>query len=129
MTIHKKHEDSLHVQIRTKILDQYGNPIQGAIEYDPSTGWGKRIKDPTLGLIETFYCKDGSLEVDGHNFDDTNHDVDKVDAIKTLIELNVSRGTPEYETILQKHIDNVRNERKADKDRFANLQEDKSKLG
>jgi hypothetical protein len=129
MTIHKKHEDSLHVQIRTKILDQYGNPIQGAIEYDPSTGWGKRIKDPTLGLIETFYCKDGSLEVDGHNFDDTNHDPDKVDAIKTLIELNVNRGTPEYEAILQKHIDNVRNERKADKDRFANLQEDKSKLG
>lgn len=115
MTTHKKHEDSLHVQIRTKILDQYGNPIQGAIEYDPSTGWGKRIKDPVLGLIEAFYHKDGSIEVDGHNFDDTNHDPDKIEAIKTLIELNVNRGTPEYETILAKHIDNVRSEKEKER--------------
>src|SRR5207344_1801755 len=101
MTTHKKHEDSLHVQIRTKILDKYGNPILGAVEYDPSTGWGKRITgNPSLGITEDFYSKDGSIEIDGHNFDDTNHDVDKVEAIKTLIDLNVSRGMPEYETIL-----------------------------
>jgi hypothetical protein len=111
MTIHKKHEDNLHVQLRTKILDQYGNPIQGAIEYDPGTGYGKRIKDPALGLVEQFYCKDGSIEVDGHNFDDTNHDPDKVEAIKTLIDLKVNRNQPEYADILQKHVDRIRNEK------------------
>lgn len=111
MTIHKKHEDNLNVQVRTKILDMYGNPISGAIEYDPSTGYGKRIKDPALGLIEPFYHKDGSIEVDGHNFDDTNHDPDKVEAIKTLIDLKVNRSTPEYDDILAKHVDNVRQEK------------------
>lgn len=114
MTTHKKHEDTEHVQIRTKILDQYGNPIPGAIEYDPATGYGKRIKlgSEKEGIIEPFYCKDGSIEVDGHNFDDTNHDPDKVEAIKTLINLNVNRTQPEYADILSKHVDNVRQEKR-----------------
>ena len=94
MTRHKKHDDILDVQIRTKILDQYGNPIPGAIEYDPATGYGKRIKDASLGLVEDFYCKDGSLEMDGHNFDDTNHDEDEVDSIREMITLKVSRNDP-----------------------------------
>jgi len=111
MTTHKKYEDNLHIQIRTKILDQYGNPIQGAIEYDAATGYGKRIKDPTLGLIEDFYCKDGSIELDGHNFDDTNYDQDEVDAIKTLIDLKVNRNEPDYDNILQKHVDKIRKEK------------------
>lgn len=106
---HIKHENSLDVQIRTKILDEYGNPITGAIEYDPATGFGKRIKDPALGLIESFYCKDGSVELDGHNFDDTNsHDQDKVDSIREMIDLKVSRDTPEYEDMLKAKISQKR---------------------
>lgn len=106
---HTKHEDSLDIQIRTKILDEYGNPITGAIEYDPATGFGKRIKDPALGLIESFYCKDGSVELDGHNFDDTNsHDQDKLTSIKEMIDLKVSRDTPEYEDMLKAKINQKR---------------------
>lgn len=106
---HTKHEDSLDIQIRTKILDEYGNPIIGAIEYDPATGFGKRIKDPALGLIESFYCKDGSVELDGHNFDDTNsHDQDKLTSIKEMIDLKVSRDTPEYEDMLKAKINQKR---------------------
>lgn len=111
MPIHKKHEDNLNVQIRTKILDMYGNPIPGAIEYDPATGFGKRIKDAQLGLVEDFFYKDGSVEIDGHNFDDTNDDPDQAEAIKTLIDINVNRSSPDYETLLQKHVDKVRKEK------------------
>lgn len=110
MTKHKKHDDSLDIQVRTKILDEYGNPIEGAIEYDPSTGFGKRIKDPALGLVEDFYRKDGSIEIDGHNFDDTNHDPDKVDSIKEMITLKVSRDTPEYEDMLKAKVSQKRDE-------------------
>lgn len=110
MVTHKKHDDSLDIQVRTKILDEYGNPIEGAIEYDPSTGFGKRIKDPTLGLIEDFYRKDGSIEIDGHNFDDTNHDPDQVDSIKEMITLKVSRDTPEYEDMLKLKVSQKRDE-------------------
>ena len=111
MTRHKKHDDILDVQIRTKILDQYGNPIQGAIEYDPATGYGKRIKDPVLGLTEDFYCKDGSLEIDGQNFDDTNHDEDEVNSIKEMITLKVSRNDPDYHDMLKAKVNQKRNEK------------------
>jgi hypothetical protein len=111
MTRHKKHDDILDVQIRTKILDEYGNPIQGAIEYDPSTGFGKRIKDPTLGLVEDFYCKDGSVELDGHNFDDTNHDEDEVNSIREMITLKVSRNDPAYHDMLQAKVNQKRDEK------------------
>ena len=112
MPIHKKHDDSLDVQVRTKILDQYGNPVIGAIEYDPSTGFGKRIKDPTLGLVEDFYCKDGSIELDGHNFDDTNHDQTEVDSIREMITLKVNRNDPTYHEMLQAKINQKRDEDK-----------------
>lgn len=113
MTIHKKHEDTEHVQIRTKILDQYGNPIQGAIEYDPTSGYGKRIKigSEQQGIIEPFYQKDGSIEIDGHNFDDTNHDEDKVNAVRDLINMQVNRGQPGYEDLLQEHVNNRRRDK------------------
>lgn len=110
MTRHRKHDDSLDIQVRTKILDEYGNPIEGAIEYDPATGFGKRIKDPALGLVEDFYRKDGSIEIDGHNFDGTNHDPDKVDSIKEMITLKVSRDTPEYEDMLKAKVSQKRDE-------------------
>lgn len=110
MVTHKKHDDSLDIQVRTKILDEYGNPIEGAIEYDPSTGFGKRIKDPALGLVEDFYRKDGSIEIDGHNFDDTNHDPDQVDSIREMIALKVSRDTPEYEDMLKLKVSQKRDE-------------------
>lgn len=110
MTRHKKHDDILDVQIRTKILDQYGNPIEGAIEYDPATGYGKRIKDPALGLTEEFYCKDGSLEMDGHNFDDTNHDTDEVDSIREMITLRVSRNDPDYHDMLKAKVNQKRDD-------------------
>ena len=113
MTRHKKHDDILDVQIRTKILDQYGNPIEGAIEYDPATGYGKRIKDPTLGLVEDFYCKDGSIEIEGHNFDDTNHDEDEVDSIREMITLKVSRNDPNYQQMLQTKVNQKRDEKTA----------------
>lgn len=117
MTRHKKHDDNLDVQIRTKILDQYGNPIEGAIEYDPATGYGKRIKDPTLGLVEDFYAKDGSLEIDGQNFDDTNHDPDEVDSIKEMINLRVSRNDPSYHDMLKEKV----NQKKGDKNKAQQL--------
>ena len=113
MTRHKKHDDILDVQIRTKILDQYGNPIEGAIEYDPATGYGKRIKDPTLGLVEDFYCKDGSIEIEGHNFDDTNHDEDEVDSIREMITLKVNRNDPEYHQMLQAKVNQKRDDKAA----------------
>src|SRR5215831_11283063 len=113
MTTHVKHSDTLDVQIRTKILDQYGNPIEGAIEYDPSTGYGKRIKDARLGLIEDFYIKDGSIEIDGQNFDDTNHDPDQVDAIRTVINMKINRSTdPQvYEDNIKHHADLIRKQK------------------
>jgi hypothetical protein len=111
MTRHKKHDDILDVQIRTKILDQYGNPIDGAIEYDPSTGMGKRIKDPTLGLVEDFYCKDGSIELDGQNFDDTNHNEDEIDSIREMITLKVSRNDPDYNDMLKAKVNQKRDEK------------------
>jgi hypothetical protein len=109
MPVHKKHEDSLDVQVRTKFLDEYGNPLEGAIEYDPSTGFGKRIKDPKLGLVESFYRGGGHIEVDGHTFTADNHDENKVNAIRTLIDAKVARGTPEYEQLLKQHVDEQRN--------------------
>ena len=112
MTRHKKHDDILDVQIRTKILDQYGNPIEGAIEYDPATGYGKRIKDPTLGLVEDFYAKDGSLEIDGQNFDDTNHDTDEVDGIREMITLKVSRNDPDYHDMLKAKVNQKRDDKR-----------------
>ena len=112
MTKHIKHDDILDVQIRTKILDEYGNPIQGAIEYDPATGFGKRIKDPTLGLTEDFYCKDGSIEIDGQNFDDTNHDEDTVNSIREMITLKVNRNDPDYNDMLKAKVNQKRNEAK-----------------
>lgn len=113
MTTHKKHEDTEHVQIRTKILNQYGNPIEGAIEYDPKTGYGKRIKlgAEKQGIIEPFYQKDGSIEIDGHNFDDTNHETDKVDAIRDLVNMQVNRGQPGYDELLQEHVNNRRRDK------------------
>lgn len=113
MTTHKKHEDTEHVQIRTKILDQYGNPIQGAIEYDPTTGYGKRIKlgSEQQGIIEPFYQKDGSVEIDGHNFDNTNQDPDEIDAVRDLINMRVNRGQDGYEDLLREHVNNRRRDR------------------
>ena len=104
MAKHVKHEDSLDVQVRTKFLDEYGTPMEGVIEYDPVTGFGKRIKDPTLGLIENFYRKGGHAEIDGHTFTDENHDDNKIQAIKTLIDAKVARGTETYEDQLKHHI-------------------------
>ena len=119
MTRHKKHEDSLDVQIRTKILDEYGNPMEGVIEYDPKTGYGKRIKDAKTGLIEEFYRGGGHIEIDGHTFTDENHDIHRINAVKTLIDAKVARGTPEYEQLLKHHIDASRtdeiNTKKANK--------------
>lgn len=112
MAKHTKHDDSLDVQIRTKFLDQYGNPIQGAIEYDPATGFGKRIKDANLGLVEDFYVKDGSIEIDGHNFDDTNQDDTEVDSIKELITLKVNRNDPTYDDLLKAKVNTKRDEDK-----------------
>jgi len=112
MTTHKKHDDSLDIQVRTKFLDQYGNPIAGAIEYDPATGWGKRIKDPTLGLVEDFFVKDGSIELDGHNFDDTNHDEQEIQAVKELITLKVNRNDPTYDDLLKTKVNQKRDEDK-----------------
>src|SRR5215831_12838698 len=111
MTKHIKHDDILDVQIRTKILDEYGNPIQGAIEYDPATGYGKRIKDPALGLVEDFYCKDGSIEIDGQNFDDTNHDEDTVNSIREMITLKVNRNDPDYNDMLKAKVNQKRDEK------------------
>jgi len=117
MVSHKKHEDILDVQVRTRILDEYGNLIHGAIEYDPSTGYGKRIKDPALGLVESFFRQGGSVEIDGHNFDDTNQDEDRVAAIKDMITLHVNRNTPEYEDLLRQHVDQNRKNKHPPKDK------------
>ena len=103
MPKHVKHQDSLDVQVRTKFLDKEGHEMPGVIEYDTATGYGKRIKDARLGLIEDFYQKDGSAEIDGNNFDDTNHDDDKIDAIKTLIDMNVHRNDANYTDLLDHH--------------------------
>lgn len=104
MTKHIKHEDTFDVQVRTKILDMYGNPIEGAIEYDPVTGFGKKIVDPKLGIVADFFHKDGSIEVDGHNFDDTNYDDTKVKAVTDLVNLKVNRNDPTYEDQLNQHV-------------------------
>jgi hypothetical protein len=112
MPVHKKHEDSLDVQVRTRILDEYGNEMAGVIEYDPVSGFGKRIKldaRPDSGFVEPFFRKGGSIEIDGHTFDADNHDENKVNAIRTLIDAKVARGTPEYEQLLKQHIDEQRN--------------------
>lgn len=122
MTRHRKHDDILDVQIRTKILDEYGNPIIGALEYDPATGYGKRIKDPTLGLTEDFYCKDGSIEIDGQNFDDTNHDEDTVNSIREMITLKVSRNDPDYHDMLKAKV-NQKKDEKRQQQQVATLQE------
>lgn len=114
MTKHKKHEDTFDVQVRTKILDMYGNPIEGAIEYDPVSGFGKRIVDPKLGIVADFFQKDGSVEIDGHNFDDSNYDDTKVKAVTDLVNLKVNRNDPTYEDQLQQH---VKLNREADKDK------------
>jgi hypothetical protein len=108
MPTHKKHEDSLDVQVRTRFLDEYGNPLEGAIEYDPTTGFGKRIKDPKLGLVESFYRGGGHIEIEGHTFTADNHDENKINAIRTLIDAKVARGTPEYEQLLKQHVDEQR---------------------
>lgn len=104
MAKHRKHEDSFDVQVRTKILDMYGNPIEGAIEYDPVSGFGKKIVDPKLGITADFFYKDGSVEIDGHNFDSTNYDDTKVEAVTNLVNLKVNRNDPTYEDQLQQHV-------------------------
>jgi len=105
MARHIKHKDSLDVQVRTRFLDEYGNTMEGVIEYDPKTGFGKRIKDATLGLVEDFYRGGGHFEIDGHTFTADNQDQNEIDAITTLIDAKVARGTPEYDELLKHHID------------------------
>lgn len=112
MAKHVKHKDSLDVQVRTRFLDEYGNTMEGVIEYDPKTGFGKRIKDATLGLVEDFYRGGGHFEIDGHTFTADNQDQNEIDAITTLIDAKVARGTPEYDELLKHHIDvNRQNEK------------------
>lgn len=41
--------------------------LEGVIEYDPATGYGKRIKDARLGLDEDFYCADSHMETVTHS--------------------------------------------------------------
>ena len=118
MAKHEKHKDSLDVQVRTKFLDEYGNEMEGVIEYDPKTGFGKRIKDAQLGLVEDFYRGGGHFEIDGHTFTADNQDQNEIDAITTLIDAKVARGTPEYEELLKHHIDtNRQNEKDKNKDK------------
>lgn len=114
MPTHKKHEDILDVQIRTKFLDEYGNPIQGAIEYDPTTGYGKRVKDPVLGLTEDFYYKGGHVEIDGHTFnEDTPHDEEKIASIKEMIKIGTNREDPGYADMLVNFVNSRRMDKKA----------------
>ena len=104
MAKHSRHQDSLNVQIRTKFLDKSGHEMPGVIEYDPATGYGKRVKDAQRGLIEDFYAADGSVEIDGHNFDDTNHDEHRIAAIKTLINMGVTKNSQAgYNDLLDHH--------------------------
>ena len=112
MAKHIKHQDSLDVQVRTRFLDEYGNVMEGVIEYDPKTGFGKRIKDPKLGLVENFYRGGGHFEIDGHTFTDENQDQNEIDAVRTLIDAKVARGTPEYDELLKHHRDTNRQKEK-----------------
>lgn len=116
MAKHVKSKDSLDVQVRTKFYDEYGNEMQGVLEYDPKTGFGKRIKDAERGLVEDFYRGGGHFEIDGHTFTADNQDENEIAAITTLIDAKVARGTPEYEQLLKHHIDvNRQNERDKNK--------------
>jgi hypothetical protein len=112
MAKHIKHKDSLDVQVRTKFRDEYGNEMEGVIEYDPKTGFGKRIKDPKLGLVENFYRGGGHFEIDGHIFTADNQDQNEIDAVTTLIDAKVARGTPEYDELLKHHRDTNRQKEK-----------------
>lgn len=121
---HKSHEHSLDVQVRTKFLDEYGNVMEGVIEYDPKTGFGKRIKDAKLGLVEDFYRGGGHFEIDGHTFTKDNQDQNEIDAVTTLIDAKVARGTPEYEELMKHHIDtNRQNEKDKNKNKLAAQQQ------
>jgi len=121
MAKHIKHQDSLDVQVRTRFLDEYGNVMEGVIEYDPKTGFGKRIKDPKLGLVEDFYRGGGHFEIDGHTFTADNQDQNEIDAVTTLIDAKVARGTPEYDELLKHHKDiNRQKEKDNNKDKDKN---------
>jgi len=121
MTKHVKHEDSHDVQLRTKFRDEYGNEMEGVIEYDPVSGSGKRIKDPKLGIVEGFFRKGGSIEIDGHNFDDTNQDEDEIDAIREVNNMNVNRSSnPEL------YADMVRSKRDKKREDKVNPPKDKN---
>lgn len=116
MTNFKKHEQSVDVQVRTRFYDKTGAELHGVIEYDINTGYGKRVKldsDPKQGIIEPFYCGDGILEVDGNAFDKTHgYDEDKLDAIITMIGMNLSRNANPraYEEMMQ-HLTNINRHR------------------
>jgi hypothetical protein len=92
--------------------------MQGVLEYDPKTGFGKRIKDAQRGLVENFYRGGGHIEIDGHTFTADNQDENEIAAVTTLIDAKVARGTPEYEQLLKHHIDtNRQNEKDKNKDK------------
>lgn len=118
MTVFKKHEHPLDVQLRTKIFDQNGAELSGVIEYDVNSGYGKRVKlgsDPKHGLIEEFYCGNGILELDGNTFDNSEghgYDEDKIDAIIQMVLSNVSRNANPraYEELLE-HLTNMNRRR------------------
>ena len=105
MVRYQKHQDSLDVQVRTKFLDQEGHEMKGVIEYDPVTGYGKRIKDSEKGLVEDFFRADGHMELDGHTFTSDNHNEEKVEAIKTVIKMGVNRNKDPktYEDLISHH--------------------------
>jgi hypothetical protein len=125
MAKHVKTKDSLDVQVRTRFMDEYGNEMQGVIEYDPKTGFGNRIKDAQRGLVENFYRGGGHIEIDGHTFTAENQDENEIAAITTLIDAKVARGTPEYEQLLKHHIDT---NRQNEKDKQKDKDKDKNKL-
>ena len=108
MVKHIKHDDSIDIQIRTKFFDEEGHQMENVIEYDPASGYGKRIKlDGPPGTIEQFYRLGGHLELDGNTFTAESHDEDKVDAIRETIDEKVNRHLePErYEQKIQQKTD------------------------
>lgn len=106
----EKSKDSVDVQLRTKVYDKEGHEQFGIIEYDPNTGYGKKIIDAEKGIVRDWYCLGGYIEIDGHTFTADNTDTDKVDAVKEMVDAKVTREKDPkvYDDLLVNYINRHR---------------------